>query len=117
MSNLKLEQDQANRLATLIDGAHSDAKAIVGRIAGGFDIIGTAAFSGLTANATAGKQDEFNQHWAKMGQILDDLKDGVLKAAGLLGDQDHSGGQTVQAIAPEGSGSGMSAKFPNRLSA
>ncbi|GLY64816.1 WXG100 family type VII secretion target [Amycolatopsis taiwanensis] len=99
---LKLTPDQIDRLVNLITHKKSDGEAILSNIYAGYQNIVGASWMGGAATAALGKQDEFQQEWARLRNILDDLQTAIVGGKNILTNQDHDDRAKINAIAAGG---------------
>jgi hypothetical protein len=118
VNDFKLDPDQVPVLQGHISWAAEEAERRVEDIMRSYSsTVGTATWSSAAANAALSVQvDENSPKWKKLMGILDELHQGVNKAAGLQMDQVEQGRHQIQsAVSSTTGGSTMAMNYQNRL--
>jgi WXG100 family type VII secretion target len=105
LADLKLTPEQTTALQTAIGDTYADASALIQRIAGGYASIAGSSWSGSASNAAMNKQQEFQDIWRNLAQILSDLQSGVSGTTQMVGSQDDDYQNLINAV--DGGGGGM----------
>jgi hypothetical protein len=118
VNDFKLDPDQVPVLQGHISWAAEEAERRVEDIMRSYSsTVGTATWSSAAANAALSVQvDENSPKWKKLMGILDELSQGVYKAAGMQMDQVEQGRHQIQsAVTSTTGGSTMATNYQSRL--
>ncbi|MEV0698770.1 WXG100 family type VII secretion target [Saccharopolyspora sp. NPDC050389] len=102
MPDLKLTPEQTTQLQTAIGDTYDNASSLIRQISGDYMSIAGAAWMGGASTAAVSKQQEFEQIWQNLSQILVDLAQGVSGTTQMIGQQDDDYQQLLNAV--DGSG-------------
>lgn len=119
VNDFHLDPDQVPVLQGHITWAAQEAESKVESIMRSYsDTVGSSTWTSAAATAALNVQvDENSPKWKKLMGILDELREGVYKAAGLQMDQVEQGRTQIQSVAAAstGGGSPMATNYQTRL--
>lgn len=119
VNDFHLDPDQVPVLQGHITWAAEEAERKVESIMRSYSsTVGTASWTSAAATAALNVQvDENSPKWKKLMGILDELREGVYKAAGMQMDQVEDGRTQIQSVATAstGGGSTMATNYQTRL--
>ncbi|RKT83918.1 Proteins of 100 residues with WXG [Saccharopolyspora antimicrobica] len=98
MPDLKLTPEQTNQLQIAIGNTYENASSLIRQIAGDYTSIAGAAWMGGASMAAVNKQEEFENIWRNLAEILADLAQGISGTTQMVGQQDDDYQQLLNAV-------------------